>query len=150
MSSDDTDDESNEPQYRIMVKPWRSVAVTVWLRTFDAIYRYDQRGPACPSRSRGNQARRRFESNIKDDSSPAIRRLPRNAYDEGWLARLNTYDLETIDPVEEPYDFTHTAGIQLLVLCAVVYKKKTLIFFYSDRTAQSFTGDGNNISRHYV
>jgi hypothetical protein len=127
MSSDDSDGESNERQCQIRVKPWRSVAVTVWLRTFDAIYRYGRHGPACPSKSRGNQVHRRFESNVKDGSRPAVCRLPRNAYDEGWLTRLNPYDLDAIDPVEELYDFTHTADIQLLVYAVVL----TIFFTYN-------------------
>lgn len=115
MSSDESDHENNIEQYRILVKPWRSVAVTVWLRVFDAMYRHDRCGPVRAGNSRGKGPRLRFQSTTVDGSRPAVIRLPRNAYDERWLGHLDQYDHDILNPEEQLYDFTHAADIQQLV-----------------------------------
>ncbi|KAG2144068.1 hypothetical protein BD769DRAFT_1347862 [Suillus cothurnatus] len=55
MSSDETANENDVPQYRILGRNWRSLEVTSWLRVFDAIYRHNRYGPAGTG-SRGNNA----------------------------------------------------------------------------------------------
>ncbi|KAG1848583.1 hypothetical protein C8R48DRAFT_750332 [Suillus tomentosus] len=89
MSSDETANENNVPQYRILARHWRSLEVTAWLRIFDAIYRHNRYGPAGTG-SRGNNARMRFESMSMGHPQRAVRRLPRNAYRADWAAQRPT------------------------------------------------------------
>ncbi|KIK38458.1 hypothetical protein CY34DRAFT_90973 [Suillus luteus UH-Slu-Lm8-n1] len=113
MSSDETANENNVPQYRILGRHWRSLEVTAWLRIFDAIYRHNRYGPAGTG-SRGNNARMRFESMSMGHPQRAVRRLPRNAYRADWYDGLDQYDREELDRCEdEVYVFTHVPSIIL-------------------------------------
>ncbi|KAG2747845.1 hypothetical protein P692DRAFT_20848939 [Suillus brevipes Sb2] len=113
MSSDETANENDVPQYRILGRHWRSLEVTAWLRIFDAIYRHNRYGPAGTG-SRGNNARMRFESMSMGHPQRAVRRLPRNAYRAEWYDGLDQYDREELDRCEgEVYAFTHDPNIQL-------------------------------------
>jgi hypothetical protein len=113
MSSDETANENDVPQYRILGRNWRSLEVTSWLRVFDAIYRHNRYGPAGTG-SRGNNARMRFESMSMGHPQRAVRQLPRNAYRADWYDGLDQYDREELDRCEdEVYAFTHVPNIQL-------------------------------------
>ncbi|KAG1854901.1 hypothetical protein F4604DRAFT_1591062 [Suillus subluteus] len=113
MSSDETANENDVPQYRILGRNWCSLEVTAWLRIFDAIYRHNRYGPAGTG-SRGNNARMRFESMSMGHPQRAVRRLPRNAYRAEWYSGLDQYDREELDRCEdEVYAFTHVPNIQL-------------------------------------
>ncbi|KAJ8583682.1 hypothetical protein M405DRAFT_692126, partial [Rhizopogon salebrosus TDB-379] len=79
MSSDETANENEIPQYRILGRHWRSIEVTPWLRMFDVMYRHKRWGPVVTV-SRGNNARVHFESMSMGRPRRGVRRLPRNTY----------------------------------------------------------------------
>jgi hypothetical protein len=113
MSSDETANENDVPQYRILGRHWRSLEVTAWLRIFDAMYRHNRWGPVGTG-SRGNNARLRFESMSMGHPQRAVRRLPRNAYRAEWYDGLDQYDREGLGRCEtEVYAFTHDPSILL-------------------------------------
>ncbi|KAG1877158.1 hypothetical protein C8R48DRAFT_590945, partial [Suillus tomentosus] len=56
MSSDETANENNVPQYRILGRHWCSLEVTAWLWVFDVMYHHNRWGPVGIG-SRGNNAR---------------------------------------------------------------------------------------------
>ena len=76
MSSDESsEDEDENKYYRILDKPWRSVAAGMWIRSFD---------------SDGRRQRIRVVSGGMS-STNAVRGLPLSAYRGGWLKRLSKY-----------------------------------------------------------
>lgn len=113
MSSDETANENDIPQYRILGRHWRSIEVTPWLRMFDVMYRHKRWGPVATV-SRGNNARVRFESMYMGHPGRGVCRLPRNTYRAEWYDSLDQYDREALDRCEdEVYAFTHVPEIQL-------------------------------------
>ncbi|TFY77451.1 hypothetical protein EWM64_g6563 [Hericium alpestre] len=113
MSSDDTDDElgTTYVQYWVLVMPWRSKDVTIWLRIIDAMSRKLQaRKPM-----QGNQPRWRFSSNRpghRQSQKTVVACLPKNAYDPTWFDNMDPFDMDTLD-VQEEYNFRHHPDIYL-------------------------------------
>ncbi|KAG1850862.1 hypothetical protein DFJ58DRAFT_656496, partial [Suillus subalutaceus] len=106
MSSDELAHEDGRPQFRVLRKPWRNVALTRWLHIIDAMYCHNKYSPA--SRSvRGNPFCVQFES-TRVGGGRAVPRLPKNTYDPRWLEGLDSKDKEILGAVEDEYDFSHT------------------------------------------
>ena len=76
MSSDESSEDEDETKYyRILDKPWRSVAAGMWIRSFD---------------DEGRSQRIRVVSGGVG-STNAVRGLPLGAYRDGWLEGLSEY-----------------------------------------------------------
>lgn len=81
----------------VVVRPaWRSPKVAPWLKVFDDAHldsRFSESGRA----TRGNWVRHRVRSGSRvDDTSSPVVGLPRNFYDEEWLGRLSSAELEAL------------------------------------------------------
>jgi hypothetical protein len=84
MSSDETSDGDGVRRYRILSSPWRSDAVTAWLRFFDASYIRARADGALGSR-RGALPRERRTARRQSNSKRFVKGLPKNAYRQEWL-----------------------------------------------------------------
>ena len=90
MSSDESsDDEGENKYYRILDKPWRSVAAGMWVRSFD------------------NEERRQRIRVVSGGmgSTNAVRGLPINAYRKGWLKGLSEYTRSELSVDMGEYEF---------------------------------------------
>ncbi|KAI0762494.1 hypothetical protein C8Q74DRAFT_1174340, partial [Fomes fomentarius] len=105
MSSDEEDNTAAFVRYRIFKKPWRHVRVTQCLRLLDALHRM-WRAESGQASKRGSTQRCRF-----DGSNPPKPRLPKNAYDDAWLAARTPVELDKLKPNNAAYDFSHDEGI---------------------------------------
>jgi len=84
MSSDEEEHVGTEVQYRVRVPPWRSDAVTAWLRVFDVLYVHARRGRVFGDQ-RGSQPRQRVTTGDVSRRPGIVPMLPRNAYDDVWV-----------------------------------------------------------------
>lgn len=87
-SGDESDHRLGELRYVILSLPWRSHALTEYLRTLDLIHlstRYTRRGKP----KKGAFPRLRIVKNgLSDRDSEPVPGLPRNFYDTKWLKGL--------------------------------------------------------------
>jgi hypothetical protein len=113
MSSNETANKNDVPQYHLLGRNWCSLEVMAWLHVFDVIYCHNWYGPAGTG-SWGNNARMCFESMSMGHPHRAVCRLLRNAYRAEWYNGLDQYDQEELDRCEdEVYAFMHIPNIQL-------------------------------------
>lgn len=111
MSSDEEDNTAAFVRYRIFKKPWRHARVTEFLRLLDALHRM-WRAESGQASKRGSTQRRRFVCGEEDGSNPPKPRLPKNAYDDAWLAARTPVELDKLKPNNTAYDFSHDEGIK--------------------------------------
>jgi uncharacterized circularly permuted ATP-grasp superfamily protein len=115
MSGDESEN-SKERQLRehrkfTVIRPvWRSLEVIPWLQVIDEAHldsRFSESGRA----TRGNWVRHRVRSGTRvDDTRPPVTGLPRNFYDEEWLAQLSRTELEALE-VQEEVNLEHDPGL---------------------------------------
>ncbi|KAI9059345.1 hypothetical protein FKP32DRAFT_1579936 [Trametes sanguinea] len=106
MSSDEEDIGAPYLRYRILRKPWRSEAVTSFLRVLDALHRW-RRSRAAQGSIRGAPPRLRFMSTNVSENSRPVPGLPRNAYDDAWFNSRTAIQLEDLRANATAYNFTH-------------------------------------------
>ncbi|CDO77466.1 hypothetical protein BN946_scf184881.g10 [Trametes cinnabarina] len=111
MSGDETDGpEKKHPSvFRITIARWQSEAFRNFLWAIDAQYRADWEHPRERRRTPGNEPRVRVLPAGGTDSATecvAPIGLPRNCYDEGWLASLSAPTVRELDIQEVVYDFS--------------------------------------------
>ena len=101
MSSDESDHEAGrgEATYFIRTKPWRSPKVTVWLRTFDALHLRERYNGGFRA-SAGAWPHFRMVSK-QMSQRPALKGLPKNCYDAGWLRSRSAFQLLDLNTAEE-------------------------------------------------
>ena len=110
MSSDEERGTGPAQQYDILVPAWRSRAVTAWLRVFDYLYITARRDGILRD-YRGSYPRSRVH---EDDGTVSasrrfVPRLPRNAYDEGWLRKQ--VDAKTVVRPRPDVEYYHDPKI---------------------------------------
>ncbi|OJT09661.1 hypothetical protein TRAPUB_13857 [Trametes pubescens] len=110
MSSDESDHVQGVVQYGVLIKEWRSPAITKWLRVFDSMYRRLRLNDANFS-TPGSHAHKRLCSTKTSSRRPPVHDLPRNAYEATWLGALNPYDRKQLGVLEYDYEFTHDPEI---------------------------------------
>ncbi|KAI0696214.1 hypothetical protein C8T65DRAFT_583621, partial [Cerioporus squamosus] len=109
MSGDETDGDEvkHPPTYRIIIAEWQSLELRVFLWALDAKYIAHWEKPPKHRRTGGNPARVR---DVRDESKtlPGIApcRLWRNCYNPEWLEKLEDWEIELLEIVDEDYDFT--------------------------------------------
>ncbi|RPD70237.1 hypothetical protein L226DRAFT_470548 [Lentinus tigrinus ALCF2SS1-7] len=109
MSGDETDGDEvkHPPSYRIVIAEWQSLELRLFLWALDAKYIGHWEKPPKQRRSRGNPPRTR---DVRDESKtvPGIApcRLWRNCYNSEWLEKLEDWEIELLEIVNEDYDFT--------------------------------------------
>ena len=102
MSSDETtEDEDGTKQSRVLVKDWRSLELTHWLRQFDTIPENEG--------SRGRQPRFRFYSNKTQCNTKPKKGLPCNAYNTSWKDGLPAYEKAELSIDVREYEFSTTS-----------------------------------------
>jgi hypothetical protein len=87
MSADesDEDDEEESLPLKVLLHPWRSIAVSEWLQTLDDVYIYDE----MRTKTTCNIPEARQRTLIPFHGSIAVRGLPYNFYRLKWLKTLN-------------------------------------------------------------
>jgi len=105
MSSDESDLESGQLQYRILRSRWWADTVTTWLRVLDAMHLYD-RVEGDPSLLRDAPPRTRILSCNYSSSTKFVPGLPTNAYRQAWLDDHHNVT-DTVQPSSVPYAFEH-------------------------------------------
>ena len=104
MSSDEEDEGTPFVRYRVLKKPWRSEAVTTFLRTLDALHRRYRKTGGSGSK-RGSPPRLRYLG-TEESTTKEVSRLPINAYAPDWYAKQKGLRKDDIDARPSPYDFT--------------------------------------------
>lgn len=110
MSGDETDGDkvTFPPVYRIVITEWQSLELRTCLWRMDSKYinYWCAPGPV-KRRVSGNPIRVRV---IREDSRTVPGVAPiglwRNCYNPDWLAKLEDWEVELLEIVDEPYDFT--------------------------------------------
>ena len=99
MSSDETTDgEDEDKQSRVLVKDWRSLELTHWVRRFD-------RAPNDYER-RGRRPRFRFYSAKVERNSRPQTGLPTNAYDSEWKNSMSPLEKRALAIDSKEFPFT--------------------------------------------
>ena len=124
MSSDEEDDKGSFVRYRVFKKTWRHADVTKFLRILDALYRMWRRESG-QAPKRGSMQRRRYLVDEEATDRPAVPRLPKNAYDPDWLAKLTPTELDDLSPSKEKYDFSHDRNLKRY---AVLWSNFTTVY----------------------
>lgn len=111
MSSDESDRDGAQLQYKIRLPMWRNKKVTNWLRALDAAYN-KLRASEDSSSTRGAQphVRTPARDGFTSTSRKFVSGLPINAYDENWLSSLTTTAL-VLQFDEETYSFEVPAAV---------------------------------------
>jgi hypothetical protein len=111
MSGDESDHANGrgEATYLILVVPWRDPIVTFFLRVLDALHlraRYQAMYHATP----GMWPHFRTPS-LKEDTHPAVCRLPRNYYAPRWLKTRNEFQLQELCFNDKIQELTHNEDV---------------------------------------
>ena len=106
MSSDESETEAGVKQYIILTKSWRPEEVSRWLQGMDAV-------AALTAKGRGKRFRTRVISTRRDDTRPAVRGLPKNAYSATWYATLGAFARADLHRSEDEYNFSHCDEVLL-------------------------------------
>ncbi|RPD56981.1 hypothetical protein L226DRAFT_449457, partial [Lentinus tigrinus ALCF2SS1-7] len=109
MSSDEEEEDAPFVRYRVLVKPWRSEAVTKFLRALDALHRRYRKTGGSGSK-RGSRPRLRYVYSEKS-TSKEVRRLPINAYSEDWYREQKGLRRDEIAARPTPYNFDLDASV---------------------------------------
>ena len=96
MSEDEGDYVNGEFRYVIVNPAWRSPLVTPFIRLFDKIH-LSSRFTSLNRPKRGAFPHRRFPSRRVGHPIKPVRGLPRNFYDETWLANLEEFEMRALD-----------------------------------------------------
>ncbi|KAI0366437.1 hypothetical protein BV20DRAFT_952153, partial [Pilatotrama ljubarskyi] len=109
MSGDETDgaEKTHPPKFRIVEARWQSLALKLFLRTLDALYRECWAKPVGERATSGNPPRIRLEhkdARVEDSLAPVG--LWRNCYDEEWLKSLRPHVRASLNIIQEDYKFT--------------------------------------------
>ena len=96
MSSDEEETVGQYTRYNVLEPPWRSQEVTAWLRIIDALYMRARRDGVYGDQ-RGSPTRYRVDGVKRSANGKFVPRLPRDAYDEEWLA-LQRHVEDTVQP----------------------------------------------------
>lgn len=109
MSSDESGDENDQHEYQILAPLWRAAEVSPWLRMFDTVHNI-LRIAGDPKALQGAFPHRRIWTARKSKKKNFVAGLPRNTYDQTWVAKeqLSQYFLH---PSPEHYDFSHQPDI---------------------------------------
>ena len=101
MSSDESDtDETNTKINRVLIKPWRSSGVTLWVRGFDAPCDVEPVGS-----TKGPTARLRLRSTKVGTRTDPVKSLPRDAYNSDWLLQLDEYTKGRLEIEDHDFGF---------------------------------------------
>ncbi|RPD73846.1 hypothetical protein L226DRAFT_571764 [Lentinus tigrinus ALCF2SS1-7] len=103
MSSDEEEEGAPFVRYRVLIKPWRSEAVTKFLRALDALHRRYRKTGGSGSK-RGSPPRLRCLS-TEESTSKEVPRLPINAYNERWYSEQKGLKRDDIAARPTPYNF---------------------------------------------
>lgn len=108
MSGDETDGEekTHPPTFCIVEARWQSLALKIFFRTLDALYRECWANPIGDRATPGNPPRVRLErpdARIEDGVAPIG--LWRNCYDPAWLKSLRPHVRASLRIVDADYDF---------------------------------------------
>ncbi|RPD60434.1 hypothetical protein L227DRAFT_502152, partial [Lentinus tigrinus ALCF2SS1-6] len=124
MSSDEEEEDAPFVRYRIMVKPWRSEAVTKFLRALDALHRRYRKTGGSGSK-RGSPPRLRYVS-VEESTSKEVPRLPINAYSERWYTEQKGLKLDEIAARPTPYNFDLDESVIQYVLRSISTSLSTM------------------------
>ncbi|KAF7799735.1 hypothetical protein EIP86_010977 [Pleurotus ostreatoroseus] len=105
-SDDEADRKDSEEVYNIKALPWRSKALTEFLRALDALHLSTHWTPAGQS-TRGDFPRIRLANPLRiSTSAKPVPNLPRCFYDETWLKTLLPHQLLKLNIKEVEVDLT--------------------------------------------
>jgi hypothetical protein len=109
MSSDESGDDEDQHEYKILAPLWRAQEVAPWLRVFDTIHNI-LRTVGDPQALRGSFPHRRILTSKKSENKKFVAGLPHNVYNQTWAAKeqLTQYILH---PSPNAYDFSHQPNI---------------------------------------
>jgi hypothetical protein len=116
--SDDKLEPDTSRSYRVLTPVWRSTELTDFLHVIDSVY-FALRSKDT-SKQRGSWPRHRIYDprNVKFSQRPStLRSLPRNAYSQTYLQRIQNPDL-SLNP-SDPYPFNHAPRIFQYVLLPI-------------------------------
>jgi hypothetical protein len=132
MSADETEYVRGEFRYVITNPPWRSSLVTTFLRHFDKIH-LSSRFTSLDRPKRGAFPHRRWPSRRVDHSSKPVPRLPKNFYDDAWLATLEEFELLELD-IQPEYDLSLSPSVlRYATHCVNAVAIKLELFRLSER-----------------
>ncbi|KAJ7823315.1 hypothetical protein B0H14DRAFT_2518672 [Mycena olivaceomarginata] len=89
MSSDESGQEDDRDEYKILAPLWRASEVAPWLRMFDTIHRI-LRAVGNPQAQQGTFPHRRILTNAKSRNKKFVAGLPHNVYDQARIAGEKT------------------------------------------------------------
>ncbi|KAJ7818854.1 hypothetical protein B0H14DRAFT_2372937, partial [Mycena olivaceomarginata] len=116
MSSDESGQEDDRDEYKILAPLWRASEVAPWLRMFDTIHRI-LRAVGNPQAQQGMFPHRRILTNAKSRNKKFVAGLPHNVYDQAWIAGEKLTE-EVLYPTPDAYDFNHEPNIiQYVLFC---------------------------------
>ncbi|KAJ7342317.1 hypothetical protein DFH08DRAFT_703827 [Mycena albidolilacea] len=115
MSSDESGQEDDWDEYKILAPLWRASEVAPWLRMFDTIHRI-LRAVGNPQAQQGTFPHWRILTNAKSRNKKFVAGLLHNVYDQAWIAGEKLTE-EVIYPTPDAYDFNHEPSIIQYVLC---------------------------------
>ncbi|KAH9847482.1 hypothetical protein C2E23DRAFT_741800 [Lenzites betulinus] len=108
MSGDETDgtEKTHPPTFRIVEARWQSLALKLFFRALDALYRECWAKPAGERATSGNPPRIRIErADARTEDSLAPIGLWKNCYDPAWLKSLRPHVRESLKIIDKNYDF---------------------------------------------
>ncbi|RPD67748.1 hypothetical protein L226DRAFT_474467, partial [Lentinus tigrinus ALCF2SS1-7] len=117
MSSDEEEEGAPFVRYRVLIKPWRSEAVTKFLRALDALHRRYRKTGGSGSK-RGSPPRLRCLS-TEESTSKEVPRLPINAYNERWYSEQKGLKRDDIAARPTPYNFDLDVAVIQYVLRSI-------------------------------
>ncbi|KAI0647293.1 hypothetical protein C8Q79DRAFT_925855 [Trametes meyenii] len=108
MSGDETDGDKkvHPPRFRIVEARWQSLALKIFFRTLNMLYRECWATPVGERATCGNPPRVRVEhkdARVEDSLAPIG--LWRNCYDRAWLESLRPHMRKSLQIIDSDYDF---------------------------------------------
>lgn len=134
MSSDEEVVTAGMKEFRIIRKPWRNAAITPWLRDLDVLDHRDRGGVG---QGREPHARIPHSNGASVSNRPAVKQLPRNAYDDDWWnsqSGTRRRELE-VDTGANAYVFRHSDSVQRYVISP---SSRTHLLTEHDRAIQEW------------
>ncbi|KAI9060537.1 hypothetical protein FKP32DRAFT_1577556, partial [Trametes sanguinea] len=109
MSGDETDGptKTHPPTFRIVEARWQSLTLKLFLRALDDLYREMWAKPVGDRATSGNPPRIRVQrpgGRVEEGIAPIG--LWRNCYDRDWLKSLRPHVRESLNIIDEDYNFT--------------------------------------------